>query len=307
MRFDASLRPGLAFMTLHFPDQVATNVLTIDATDPKSGTAEFKASAIRIDKLAAGAPAVVDIRTTGGPPTAEEIAAVDGFLGDAGIAVGGRRAPPRRRSPRVRGARGALATSPAAAGAARDAGPRRLGQPRRASSTRAGASRSRRPTLTGSRASTRASRSRSGRRSRSTCATTSPANAPARTSCARRSRRIRSAGARRGTAAWYRSPCLGSVRSRARGPGRARRRDATPSTQIAPVTARRCAGMLRGGAWPAPRAHADAPMRARGRGRLLRRVGVVDPDEHRQLSRGTAATRRCGARWSSVRKASSAR
>jgi predicted molibdopterin-dependent oxidoreductase YjgC len=48
---EASLRPGLAFMTLHFPDQVATNVLTIDATDPKSGTAEFKASAIRIDKL----------------------------------------------------------------------------------------------------------------------------------------------------------------------------------------------------------------------------------------------------------------
>ena len=38
-------------MTLHFPDQVATNVLTIDATDPKSGTAEFKASAIRIEKI----------------------------------------------------------------------------------------------------------------------------------------------------------------------------------------------------------------------------------------------------------------
>ena len=36
--------------SLHFPDQVATNILTIDATDPKSGTAEFKASAIRIDK-----------------------------------------------------------------------------------------------------------------------------------------------------------------------------------------------------------------------------------------------------------------
>ena len=51
VRFDASLRPGLAFMTLHFPDQVSTNILTIDATDPKSGTAEFKASAIRIDKL----------------------------------------------------------------------------------------------------------------------------------------------------------------------------------------------------------------------------------------------------------------
>jgi predicted molibdopterin-dependent oxidoreductase YjgC len=53
IRFDASLRPGLAFMTMHFPDQVATNILTIDATDPKSGTAEFKASAIRIDKLVA--------------------------------------------------------------------------------------------------------------------------------------------------------------------------------------------------------------------------------------------------------------
>ena len=32
-------------MTLHFPDEVATNLLTIDATDPKSGTAEFKATA----------------------------------------------------------------------------------------------------------------------------------------------------------------------------------------------------------------------------------------------------------------------
>ena len=53
VRFDRSMRPGLAFMTLHFPDQVATNVLTIDATDPKSGTAEFKASAIRIDKIPA--------------------------------------------------------------------------------------------------------------------------------------------------------------------------------------------------------------------------------------------------------------
>jgi formate dehydrogenase major subunit len=49
---DRGLRPGLVFMTFHFPDQVETNVLTIDATDPKSGTAEFKASAVRIDKLA---------------------------------------------------------------------------------------------------------------------------------------------------------------------------------------------------------------------------------------------------------------
>jgi formate dehydrogenase major subunit len=50
---DDSLRPGLTFMTFHFPEQVATNLLTIDAVDPRSGTAEFKASAIRIEKLEA--------------------------------------------------------------------------------------------------------------------------------------------------------------------------------------------------------------------------------------------------------------
>jgi formate dehydrogenase major subunit len=38
-------------MTMHFQDDVAVNLLTIDATDPKSGTAEFKATAIRIEKL----------------------------------------------------------------------------------------------------------------------------------------------------------------------------------------------------------------------------------------------------------------
>jgi predicted molibdopterin-dependent oxidoreductase YjgC len=50
VRFDAGLRPGLAFMTFHFPGEVATNDLTIDAVDPKSGTSEFKATAIRIEK-----------------------------------------------------------------------------------------------------------------------------------------------------------------------------------------------------------------------------------------------------------------
>jgi formate dehydrogenase major subunit len=54
---DRGLPAGLAFMTLHAPDAVDANALTIDATDPKSGTAEFKASAIRIDKLAAAEPA----------------------------------------------------------------------------------------------------------------------------------------------------------------------------------------------------------------------------------------------------------
>jgi predicted molibdopterin-dependent oxidoreductase YjgC len=57
VRVDPGLRPGLAFMTLHFPEQVETNALTIDATDPKSGTAEFKATAVRIDRMQAAGPA----------------------------------------------------------------------------------------------------------------------------------------------------------------------------------------------------------------------------------------------------------
>ena len=49
VRFDDNLRPGLAFMTFHFPDEVDVNQLTIEAWDPKSGTSEFKATAIRIE------------------------------------------------------------------------------------------------------------------------------------------------------------------------------------------------------------------------------------------------------------------
>jgi formate dehydrogenase major subunit len=52
---DRGLRPGVVFMTLHFPDDVATNLLTINATDPRSGTAEFKACAVRIERVAAAA------------------------------------------------------------------------------------------------------------------------------------------------------------------------------------------------------------------------------------------------------------
>ncbi len=52
VRVDPGLREGLAFMTFHFPHQADTNLLTIDATDPQSGTAEFKAAAIRVEKLA---------------------------------------------------------------------------------------------------------------------------------------------------------------------------------------------------------------------------------------------------------------
>jgi formate dehydrogenase major subunit len=55
VRIDRAVRPGLIFMSLHFPDEVDVNQLTIDATDPKSGTAEFKAAAVRIDRLTVGA------------------------------------------------------------------------------------------------------------------------------------------------------------------------------------------------------------------------------------------------------------
>jgi formate dehydrogenase major subunit len=52
-RIDPGLRAGVVFMTLHFPDEVATNILTIDAADPLSGTAEFKACAVRVEPAAA--------------------------------------------------------------------------------------------------------------------------------------------------------------------------------------------------------------------------------------------------------------
>lgn len=59
---DPGLRPGLAFMTMHFPDEVDTNALTIEANCPIAGTAEFKASAIRIEKLPVPAD-VADVRS----------------------------------------------------------------------------------------------------------------------------------------------------------------------------------------------------------------------------------------------------
>jgi predicted molibdopterin-dependent oxidoreductase YjgC len=57
VHIDPALRPGLAFMTFHFPEEVRTNQLTIDAQDPKAGTAEFKATAIRLEKLTPAASA----------------------------------------------------------------------------------------------------------------------------------------------------------------------------------------------------------------------------------------------------------
>jgi len=55
-RIDRSLRAGLVFMTLHFQDEVSVNKLTIDETDPKSGTAEFKACAVRVEPVRSAKP-----------------------------------------------------------------------------------------------------------------------------------------------------------------------------------------------------------------------------------------------------------
>ncbi len=49
--YSEAVSPGTVFMSLHFPDEVTTNDLTIDATDPQSGTAEFKAAAVRLSRL----------------------------------------------------------------------------------------------------------------------------------------------------------------------------------------------------------------------------------------------------------------
>ena len=52
IRIQPDIPPGLTFTTFHFPELVDINQLTNDDWDPRSGTAEFKAASIRIEKLA---------------------------------------------------------------------------------------------------------------------------------------------------------------------------------------------------------------------------------------------------------------
>jgi len=54
---EPGLRPGLVFLPIHGQEDVRVNLLTIDATDPKSGTAEFKACAVHLEPAAAHAAA----------------------------------------------------------------------------------------------------------------------------------------------------------------------------------------------------------------------------------------------------------
>jgi predicted molibdopterin-dependent oxidoreductase YjgC len=62
---EASLRPGLAFMTLHGSGEVDVNVLTSDAWDKKSGTADFKATAIGIERIPSEAGARYEVAAAG--------------------------------------------------------------------------------------------------------------------------------------------------------------------------------------------------------------------------------------------------
>ncbi len=56
IRIQPDIPPGLTFTTFHFSDLVDVNRLTNDAYDERSGTSEFKAASIRIDKLEAPSP-----------------------------------------------------------------------------------------------------------------------------------------------------------------------------------------------------------------------------------------------------------
>ena len=56
-RITHDMRAGLTFMAVHYPQAADVNVLTIDTYDPKSGTAEFKATAVALEKVRATDPA----------------------------------------------------------------------------------------------------------------------------------------------------------------------------------------------------------------------------------------------------------
>ena len=50
-RVTDKVSPGLVFLGYHFPEDAPVNQLTINAVDPRSGTAEFKACAVKIEPV----------------------------------------------------------------------------------------------------------------------------------------------------------------------------------------------------------------------------------------------------------------
>ena len=209
---EAAPRPG--FMTFHFPDQVDTNLLTIDATDPEIGhrrvqgrrRANRQAEAPARGRAApAASPGECGPLARSTPPTAEERAAVDACSARprAGPA-------PRGERPLLHGgasrAGDGTCSSPRCMPCRRASGwvsPGALGYVVRAARRAAGRGLRRRHVLRA------CSRSHRGRRSWPTSATTSPARPPARTIlCARLEHRLGPAGEGR-ERTWMRSPCLG--------------------------------------------------------------------------------------------------
>jgi len=72
IHIDKALKPGIVFMTFHFGDEYSVNRLTINATDVRAGTAEFKACAVKLEPLAVAH----DVAATEALPIPRERAAV---------------------------------------------------------------------------------------------------------------------------------------------------------------------------------------------------------------------------------------
>ena len=316
-------------MTLHFPDEVDTNVLTIDATDPKSGTAEFKAT--RDPRREAAGWRTRSGRGAGVAGTGDACHGRDLDRGNgdgqpARDARGLRRCSLRRRRPSaggrhvLDGRRRRTGRAPTAVGgrAARATGRDRrhlLLPALHAVQARVGwisqgalgyvcaaARTCRRRRRTGSRASTRSSSMKPRPAAWCTSATTSPARPRARTRSSRRSsdgraRRRR----RRRLTTWLRSPCLGLCEQAPA--AMLRVAGERPSEHAIGARDRGARRRALDGATRDQRPRPPVlPQAGDPELRLLRRVGVVDPAEPRRLPRARRLRRRCGARSSSGRR-----
>jgi formate dehydrogenase major subunit len=68
LRASDSVSPGDAFTTFHFPEAAEVNRLIANDWDPKSGTAEFKATAVAIEPVGPARPSVRPTERTSPEP-----------------------------------------------------------------------------------------------------------------------------------------------------------------------------------------------------------------------------------------------